>query len=539
MGFTIENDVLLKYEEETDVEDVIIPDGVKEIGSHAFASKDAFSCRSHIRKVIIPESVTKIGEEAFYCCMTLQSVHLPEGITEILPRTFKSCHSLQEVNIPAGVRKIGERAFCGCITLENVALPEGLVEIGSEAFADCGMKHLTIPASVETVGLRPCDAQEAFIVDPGNPNYASMDGVLYDRQCKTLLRCPRKKEKIIVPEGVTEIGELAFFCCKMTVVILPESLEKIGERAFYNCLHLTEMTVPAGVKELGRGAFGICEALREIHLPERMEQIGDRAFSHCQKLERLTIPAGIKEIEECTFFCCESLREVHLPEGLESIGATVFKFCEKLRELTLPASVTELDPKAFLGCEGLEVVHVAEGNLCFVEEDGVLYRRDNREILFFPTGQEHVILNDKASACPAEFMVEKLREVEYKGYTFYGYGQSMFELLKLLVNKDFSPDFNGEYRTLWGMYLVEPDYRQRICEKMQPQLGEMCRWLLGVKNGQEVVKILLASEWLDFREVIDDLIVCCKEQELREMQFLLMDHKRKYSGSGKWEELPL
>lgn len=262
MGFTIENDVLLRYEEEPGVTEILIPYGVREIGKNAFAQ-----CR-HLTEIIIPQSVTSIGESAFKSCYGLRRILLPEGITEIKDSTFAWCEGLEEVFIPEHVRVIGHGAFGGCKQLQSVQLPKRLLKIEDSAFEDCmSLRRMVVPKGVTHVGRRACNAVEAIEVAKGNKHYAALDGVLYDRKYGTLLQCPIGRQKLTVPETVTTIMNDAFYGCKkLTEVILPERLKKIRFWAFSRCEKLTEITIPAQVSEIEDNPFMGCYALKEVHV---------------------------------------------------------------------------------------------------------------------------------------------------------------------------------------------------------------------------------------------------------------------------------
>ena len=120
--FVIENGVLAKYKGAGG--DVVIPEGVTEIG------EEAFSWCSSLESVTIPEGVTEIGASAFDGCSSLKSVAIPEGVTEIDEGAFSGCRSLGSISIPGSVREIGKDAFDECPSLARVvvlgeALPEG------------------------------------------------------------------------------------------------------------------------------------------------------------------------------------------------------------------------------------------------------------------------------------------------------------------------------------------------------------------------------------------------------------------------------
>ena len=155
--FVIENGVLKEYQGQGG--DVVIPEGVTNIGASAFSG-----CSS-LASVVIPEGVTSIGDEAFYYCQSLTSVVIPEGVTSIGGEAFKYCSSLTSVVIPKGVKSIGNWAFSGCSSLASVVIPEGVTSIGDSAFNGCrGLTVENAPAiSVTVFSAMKLGAQAGYI----------------------------------------------------------------------------------------------------------------------------------------------------------------------------------------------------------------------------------------------------------------------------------------------------------------------------------------------------------------------------------------
>ena len=141
-------------------------------------------------------------------------------------------------------------------------------------------------------------------------------------------------EEIIVPEGITEIGDRAFQNGWMTAVRLPEGLTTIGDEAFRRCYVLEKVHFPKGLRSIGKKAFLDC-SLREICLPEGMESIGTDAFRGVQ-LEKATFSPGLRSIGVGAFREC-SIQEAELPEGLVSLEKRAFENCAQLRRVRLPA----------------------------------------------------------------------------------------------------------------------------------------------------------------------------------------------------------
>ena len=155
MGFEIENGVLKKYTEEKGVREVVIPDSVTSIGESAF-----YKCSS-LTSVTIPDSVTSIGDSAFSLCSSLTTVTIPDSVTSIGDSAFRGCTGLADdkglviirnvlysyhgndsvVTIPDSVTSIGDYAFYDCKRLTSVTIPDSVTSIGDSAFSECEKLH--------------------------------------------------------------------------------------------------------------------------------------------------------------------------------------------------------------------------------------------------------------------------------------------------------------------------------------------------------------------------------------------------------------
>ena len=134
---------------------IIIPNGTTTI-SKAFIRKyvegSAFRFFPNLQTIVIPESVTSIGDSAFENCTSLTSITIPEGVTSIGNSAFEGCSSLTSITIPSSVTSIGERAFEFCKSLTSINIPSSVTSIGNSAFSSCkGLTSITIPNSVTSI----------------------------------------------------------------------------------------------------------------------------------------------------------------------------------------------------------------------------------------------------------------------------------------------------------------------------------------------------------------------------------------------------
>ena len=175
------------------------------------------------------------------------------------------------MEIPDGVTTIGSGAFSGCRNLTSVTIPTSVITIGNIAFSGCtGMTSVAIPDSVTGMGsgvFNNCSSMTAITVASGNTAYQDVDGVLYSKDGKTLVRYPVGKSgtTYTIPDGVTTIDSYAFYNCSgLNSVEIPDGVTTIDSGAFYNCSGLTTVTIPSSVTTIGNYAFANCSSLNTV-----------------------------------------------------------------------------------------------------------------------------------------------------------------------------------------------------------------------------------------------------------------------------------
>lgn len=144
----VENGIteIIDFQDCTALEEVILPEGITKIGDEAF-----YGCTA-LKKIKMPLSANSIGWSAFYNCTSLESVSIPYGVEKIETETFYNCTSLKSVRIPSSVSVIDQYAFCGCSALESISLPEGVRKIECNAFEHCEtLKSVYIPNSIKYI----------------------------------------------------------------------------------------------------------------------------------------------------------------------------------------------------------------------------------------------------------------------------------------------------------------------------------------------------------------------------------------------------
>ena len=233
--------------------------------------------------------------------------------------------------------------------INSIILPEGLKEIGYMAFRGNNLKEVAFPSTLEYVDYKAF-ADNPFEIIPYIPDTAKVnspfgnempDTVTFSSEYTTI---PNSfltfgtMKKLIVPDGVTSIGDQAFYGCKMTEFVFPASLEEVGSRIFENCDSLSKFTLPANFHQIPDRMLYGCKGLTSVTIPAGVTSIGKYAFYGCINLTRVTLPSSLLTIDDYAFTDCAALSGISLPPRLTSIGEAVFKGCGNLKSFNLPGT---------------------------------------------------------------------------------------------------------------------------------------------------------------------------------------------------------
>ena len=410
---------------------VIVGNGVASIGSAAFSNctslaKAEFAsieqlcnisfsnganplfCAHHlyingeeVTEVVIPESITSIGDYTFTGCSYLTSVTIPNSVTSIGYDAFSRCTGLTSIIIPSSVTSIGYGAFHNC-SLTSVTIPSSVTSIGSNAFSQCGNLNyvimenssaLSIDSSVfgntSCVFYVPNESVDAYKAAEGWSEFAdrilAQTGWTFDAPVpndegttnltfKVTNALPWEVEVSASPEDISgamtipatvqnergiefavkSIGEEAFRGRALTSVVLPIGISAIYDNAFRDCASLTSINLPAGIKWIGSWVFH-SSGLTSIVIPEGITNFYNANFADCRNLTSVEWPSDLKNITGWTFYQCSSLTSFQIPEGVTEIWDNAFRD-SGLESIKFPSTLTEVGNCAFHSCANLKTI---------------------------------------------------------------------------------------------------------------------------------------------------------------------------------------
>jgi hypothetical protein len=293
-----------------------------------------------------------------------------------LRQRLSRCREKCDGGVAISLWRRGEDAFEYCSTLASVTIPSSVTSIGAMAFTYCNLTNVIIPINVTSnVGGWPfplafegCTNLTAFTVDPNNPVYSSVNGVLFDKSQTTLIQYPcGLAGNYTIPNSVTSFESNAFYCVSLTSVTIPNSVTNIGAYAFSGLASLTNVTIGTNVMSgnggpsIGYEAFYSCTKLASVIIGNSVTSIGDCAFDSCTSLNNVMVGNGVTSIGFEAFYYCTNLTSVTIGNSVTNIGDEAFYNCTELTSVTIPNSVTSIGNCAFNDCTSLASVYF-QGN---------------------------------------------------------------------------------------------------------------------------------------------------------------------------------
>ena len=323
----------------------------------------------NLAKVVIGPNVETIGENVepmgsagvFHDCYHLTTVEFknPSKLKVLNASTFFAVEKLESINLPSTVEEIGGLAFGQCFELKHINLEETtLRKLGSQAFMSCNaLTDIILPSTIETIGdwaFQSCQALKSVSIG-GDASALQLIGKGAFTDCHALETVP------MIPAAQTEIADGTFYQCKKLkfVQFAPNSqLEKISDvegssGGAFAYSGIEYITLPKGLKYIGKGAFGYCESLITVDFEEgsALEDIADEAFWR-SGLQVITLPETVKTIGRVAFSETK-VKDLNFPDSIITIGDQAFS-STLLESIDVPASLTTLGSGAFQWCKNLK-----------------------------------------------------------------------------------------------------------------------------------------------------------------------------------------
>lgn len=405
---------------------------VKEIAEDAFSQDEAETNDDilPIKEVVIPETITSVGQYAFYMCAKLESItFLGNSDLTIGEHAFEYCMELENVTISGKVKSIGEYAFAYCYTLTNVyindlenwldiefafggnptayaqnfylnkkllrnlVIPNTVTRINDWAFYCVpSLKSVTLHDSVTSIGAFAFDGCENLQVNTfddawylgtsSNPYFA-----LIKLQSDTKTSCEINENTQIIAGG-------AFYGCKgLETIVIPDGIKIIDNYTFSECENLATVTIPASVTTIGDYAFQSCKKLANINL-NAVKYIGEYAFTYCDGLKTIKIPDSVMSIGNYAFYSCDGLQSVEIrtdsanaTNQITEIGEYAFAHCNKLAEVIIRRGVFKISKGMFYECDELNEITLPTG-MTYIDREAFAYCYKLEKIHFNGTQKE-------------------------------------------------------------------------------------------------------------------------------------------------------
>ncbi len=426
--------------------DPIIPDSIdgKPV---TMIGESAFYWNTELTSVYIPDTITDICRECFEHCVNLSSVRMSANVTEIDNDAFAHCEKLEHIDLPDSLEYLGFNVFAYCIKLDNIVIPNKIKNL-SGVFIGCkSLAHITVPETIEITdgifeGCACYDEMRKRIKPP--TGWIVKNGVIQDYYgtetditvpekingerirgidfCAFSANVPRYEavreahrriRSVIIPDTVEFINSSFSKCVNLTELRLPRGLNKMDGMCD-GCSSLSHIEIPAGIKEIV-SSFQGC-GFKELILPDTLEKI-DLSFDEGKLLERVVFGSGTKCITRMSFSSCGLLTDIVFNDGLEELSNDAFYSCHSLKTVYLPAGLRAIENHPFRNCENLTAFKVSEDNPYLCEIDGVVFTRDKKTLLLFPSGRkgEYVIPEGTEKINDGAFMNSMIERVVVPG----------------------------------------------------------------------------------------------------------------------------
>ena len=366
---------------------IILPNTITSIGDYAFQH-----CRS-LAAITIPNTVKSINVGAFGSCYGLVNVSIPNSVTTIGSYAFSACSYLPKISIPNSVTSIGDNAFSYCRSLSNLALSNSITSIESYTFYNCPLSAVSIPNKVTKIGNSAFYNCSTF-TDLNIPNSVTSIEANAFYNCSSILN-------LTFGNSLKSLGNNAFYNCFKIYgnINLPTTLTSIGSYCFYNCNNISNINITPSITTINNNTFENCNSLSNIVLPPTISNIGNSAFYNCKSLVISTLPNALTKIGNNAFCNCLSFKgDLIIPNEVLMIGDNAFNGCKNIEKAIIGSKTSTIGLKAFQFCENLKEFNIDSNNLKYSSTEGVLLNKDQSVLICYPMGKTgNVILPTNVS----------------------------------------------------------------------------------------------------------------------------------------------
>ena len=379
----IGNEAFLGLSYDSQITEIVIPEGVEEIGNKAF-----HYCPT-IKEITLPTTLKKLGVDPFGLNQSLAKFHLEDSqyfkvqgnvlfngdMTELIcyPRGLKNT----TYDVPDSVVSIAESAFYGNSYLTGITTGKNLKNVARRGMAamfnlsnlNVGKSPLTIledlafsenssltsmilPSTVTSMGEGLFYKDTSLLTVSFENTFTELPDLFFS-QCSKLM-------SIKLPANLTSIGERAFSSCNsLTSLQIPSTVTSIGKEAFSGALALKSIQLPAGMTAIEESLFANCRALQAISFPDNITSIGDRAFVGCTLIESIDLSSTkVASVGQSAFMGCDAVLSVKFPSTLRSIGEHAFEGLMLLKEVEFNDGLETIESQAFYGWKNLSKVYI-------------------------------------------------------------------------------------------------------------------------------------------------------------------------------------
>ena len=421
--------------------ELVLPDSITYIGN------DAFSECSDLTSIIIPDSVTYIGSHAFYGCTGLTSIVIPDSVTRIEGCAFQLCTGLTSITISDSVTELWDGVFSDCRSLINISIPGSVAYIGNGAFEECS-KLVSIDVS------------------PKNEHYCSDKGILFNKDKTTLIKYPDAMTgySYSIPDSVHTIDYYAFRNnMNINEIVISDNVEGIGSYAFWGCQNLKKIELGNKIKSIGWYAFDNTAFYNNysnwssdglLYLKEYLldsKYLTSKEYKHCDS--SIKIKDGTVLIADSTFEANYNIVEVSMPDSLKYIGCDSFNYCENLKYVKFGSGLKEIGEAAFGGCPNMQKFEIGANDRFYTDNAGALmeklqYSEDDWEYYEYSNSAKRLLAYPNGSPATSYTVAKDVNSIDRSAFV------GCSNLKQILVengNKDYA-SYNGALFELYENY---------------------------------------------------------------------------------------